>query len=145
MAEFIGSKYVLVVNGVTLSERVTDMKHTREKEIKEWLASNPTLGLAGARRRIMGIEDCKLAVTLKDDFTASGDNSVHNTLEAAMTAGVPIVVTWSYIGPTEGATNPEYTMTALFGSFPTGGPVGDVLETQVEFMLASGGLTIDVT
>lgn len=144
MAEFIGSRYVLVVNGVDLSERVTDMKHTRDQEIKEWLASSPTNGLAGARHRVIGIQDVKLSVTFKDDFAASGANSVHNTLEALI-GNAGFTVTWSYIGATEGATNPEYTMTAIFGGFPTGGPVGDVMEKQVEFMLASGVLTVDVT
>lgn len=144
MAEFIASQYVVVVNGVNLSSRVTDMKHTREREIKEWLASNPTDGLAGVRRRIPGIHDCKLAVTMKDDFAASGDNSVHNTLEALMALST-WTVTWSYITATEGATNPEYSMTATFTGFPTGGPVGEVMETQVEFMMASGVLTVDVT
>lgn len=144
MSEFIGSQYVLVVNSVDLSERVKDMKHTREREIKEWLASSPTNGLAGIRHRIPGVHDCKLSVTLVDDFAASGANSVHNTLEALMALST-WTVTWSYVTATESGTNPEYTMTATFTGFPTGGPVGDVMETQVEFMMASGVLTVDVT
>lgn len=143
MSEFIGYQFHLVVNGVNLSGRVTDMKCNRDQEIKEWLASNVG-GTTPARRRLVSVQDCKLAVTFKDDFAASGAGSVHFTLEALM-GNAGFSVEWAYSGATESATNPKYSMTAIFGGFPTGGAVGEVMETQVEFMLSTGAVTVDVT
>lgn len=143
MAEFIANQYVLVVNSVDLSARVVSMSHTRSQEIKEWIANNVATALP-IRRRLVSIQDVTLSVTFKDDFAASGAGSVHNTLEALM-GNAGFTVTWSYITATESTTNPEYTMTAIFGGFPTGGPVGEVMEKTVEFMLASGSLTVDTT
>lgn len=143
MAEFIGNRYSLVVNSVDLSDRVVSMSHTRSQEIKEWIANN-TAGANPIRRRLVSVQDLTLSVTFKDDFAASGANSVHNTLEALM-GNAGFTVTWSYLTATESATNPEYTATMIYGSFQTGGPVGEVLEKQVEFMLASGSVTVDIT
>jgi hypothetical protein len=69
---------------------------------------------------------------------------VHFTLEGLIGNG-GFTVVWAFSGSTESATNPKYTMTAIFGSLPTGGPVGDVMETQVEFMLSTGAVAVDVT
>jgi hypothetical protein len=143
MSEFVGFQFHLVVNSVNLSARVTNMTSNREQEIKEWLASNVG-GTTASRRRLPSVQDLKLSVTFKDDFAASGAGSVHNTLEALMgNGGFP--VEWAFSGATAATTNPVYSMTTIFGGFPTGGAVGEVMETQVEFMLSTGSVTVDTT
>jgi hypothetical protein len=144
MAEQIGYKYDLVVNGVTLSSHVTSMKHTDSQEIKDWLASNPT-GTSAQRHRLPGVRDMKLDVTAKDDFVASGAGSVNATMVALM--GITgYTVTWCYNGVvgSPSGTNPVYSMTAIHSDVPTGGSVNDVMEKQLSFMLASGAITISV-
>jgi hypothetical protein len=145
MSEFIGFKYGLVVNGVDLSARVTSMKDSFSQEIKEWMSSNVT-GTSAQRHRLPGVQDESLDVTMKDDFSASGAGSVHNTVRPLI-GNTGFTVVWSYNGPTSSpsTTNPVYTMTAILDQVPTGGSVNEVMEKQVKFMLASGTVSVATT
>jgi hypothetical protein len=92
----------------------------------------------------VSVQDCKVSVTLADDFAASGAGSTHFTLEALL-GNAGFTVEWGFTGATAGATTPIYSMTAIFGGFPTGVAVGEVMETQVEFMLSTGSVVVDTT
>lgn len=144
MAEQIGFKYDITVDGVNLASRVTSMKHTESQEIKEWLASNPS-GTSAQRHRLPGVQDMKLDVTYKDDLTASGTNSVHFT-HRGLIGNTGFSVVWCYNGVvgSPSATNPVYTMTAIMSDVPQGGAVNDVMEMQASYMLASGAVSVAV-
>jgi len=139
MAEFIGFKFGLVVNSVDLSAYVTNLKENFSQEVKEWMASNVT-GTSALRRRLPGVQDNTLEVTLKDDFAAG---KTHATLRPLI-GNTGFAVVWSFNGATSApsATNPVYTATMILDQVPTGGAVNEVMEKTVKFMLSSGTVSV---
>ena len=102
------------------------------------LQEETAMGGDRTRRRLSGLIDWGLEMTLKQDFATDGPDSVLFDL-IGHTAPTLIQVTAN--GPTPGTANPRYLGMAVLSSYtPLGGGVGELSTTPANFM-ASGPLT----
>ena len=102
------------------------------------LQEETAMGGDRTRRRLSGLIDWGLEMTLKQDFATDGPDSVLFDL-IGHTAPTLIQVTAN--GATPSATNPRYYGMAVLSTYtPLGGGVGELSTTPANFM-ASGPLT----
>ena len=101
------------------------------------LQEETAMGGDRTRRRLSGLIDWSLELTLKQDFAATGPDSV---LFDLIGNPAPTIIQVSANGNTITATNPKYWGPAVLSSYtPLGGGVGELSTTPANFM-ASGPL-----
>ena len=106
------------------------------------LQEETAMGGDRTRRRLSGLIDWGLEMTLKQDFATDGPDSVLFDL-IGHTAPTLIQVTAN--GAMPSATNPRYFGSAVLSSYtPLGGGVGELSTTPANFM-ASGPLARAIT
>ena len=101
------------------------------------LQEETAMGGDRTRRRLSGLIDWSLELTLKQDFATGGPDSV---LFDLIGNPAPTIIQVSANGSTISATNPKYWGPAVLSSYtPLGGGVGELSTTPANFM-ASGPL-----
>jgi hypothetical protein len=90
---------------------------------------------------VKGLQQCEVTLTC---YASYGATSVEAALTAALGAGTS-VITISPAGPTEGASNPEYTITnTMLASFtPITGSYGEL--SMIEVTFTGGTFARDIT
>ena len=102
------------------------------------LQEETAMGGDRTRRRLSGLIDWSLELTLKQDFAASGPDSVLFDLIGNTS---PTLVEVTANGATPSSTNPRYYGMAVLSTYtPLGGGVGELSTTPANFM-ASGPLS----
>ena len=102
------------------------------------LQEETAMGGDRTRRRLSGLKDWSLELTLKQDFVAAGPDSVLFDLIGHTS---PTLIEVTANGATISATNPLYSGNAVLSTYtPLGGGVGELSTTPANFM-ASGPLT----
>ena len=100
------------------------------------LVEETAMGGDRTRRRLSGLIDWGLELTLKQDFTSGPDSVLFDLIGNP----APTIVQVSANGNTISATNPKYWGLAVLSSYtPLGGGVGELSTTPANFM-ASGPL-----
>ena len=106
------------------------------------LQEETAMGGDRTRRRLSGLKDWGLEMTLKQDFAAAGPDSVLFDLIGHTS---PTLIEVTANGATPSATNPKYFGMAVLSTYtPLGGGVGELSTTPANFM-ASGPLSKDAT
>ena len=101
------------------------------------LQEETAMGGDRTRRRLSGLIDWSLELTLKQDFATAGPDSV---LFDLIGNPAPTIIQVSANGLVISATNPKYWGDAVLSSYtPLGGGVGELSTTPANFM-ASGPL-----
>ena len=100
------------------------------------LQEETAMGGDRTRRRLSGLIDWGLELTLKQDFTSGPDSVLFDLIGNP----APTIIQVSANGNTISATNPKYWGLAVLSSYtPLGGGVGELSTTPANFM-ASGPL-----
>jgi hypothetical protein len=138
MAKLILKNCQIVVNSVDLSD------HASSVEIEATKDDVDTTSFDGSGKEVTaGLQDTTITVTFQQDFAAA---NVDATLWPLWDNETEFTVA---VRPTTGAisaTNPEYTATCVLLEYsPLDGDVGDLSETEVEFVTQRGSLTRDTT
>jgi hypothetical protein len=137
MAEQIGTNFYLNVATVDLSDHIEDLKISEPDELQEYV----TAGTAPIyKKRLGGVRDFSVTVTLADDLAAS---EVDATLYPLI--GTAFTVIAAINGSTPSATNKVWTFTARFAEYSVGSTVGQRLQKQITFVNASGSPVADTT
>ena len=106
------------------------------------LQEETAMGGDRTRRRLSGLKDWGLEMTLKQDFATGGPDSVLFDLIGNTS---PTLIEVTANGATPSATNPLYSGNAVLSTYtPLGGGVGELSTTPANFM-ASGPLTRSAT
>lgn len=118
----------LSYNSVDLSAWVKEVNLTYEAETLDETAMSDT-----TRKNLGGLLNWSASVTFKQDFAASApDVSLFSRVGLTATLIIRPVASTSV-----GATNPNYTGTALLKSYkPLGNGVGDLATTSIELACA---------
>lgn len=138
MAKLILKNCQIVVNGVDLSD------HSSSVEIEATKDDVETTSFDGSGKEVKaGLQDTTITVTFQQDFAAG---EVDATLWPLWDNETEFTVA---VRPTTGAissTNPEYTATCVLLEYsPLDGDVGELSETEVEFVTQRGTLVRDTT
>jgi hypothetical protein len=138
MAKLILKNCVIVVNSVDLSDHASSVEIEATKDDVE------TTSFDGSGKEVKaGLQDTTITVTFQQDFAAG---EVDATLWPLWDNETEFTVA---VKPTTGAisaTNPEYTATCVLLEYsPLDGDVGELSETEVEFVTQRGTLVRDVT
>ena len=135
MAHFVLKDAVVTVDGVNLSDHVSEVSIETERDEVDVTAM-------GANNKVMvaGLGDATITCTMYQDFAAS---EVDATLWPLSTTNTPFVVSVKATSAATSATNPLYSMTALmYGYSPLSGGIGDASSTEPTFRnAAQAGLT----
>ena len=133
MAKLVFLNGAAVINGVNLSDHVSEIALTLSKDQVDVTAMG-----ANAHQRLGGLEDDKLTITFWQDFAAS---EVDATLYPIWTGGTAVTATVWAAGTTSSSTNPYYAGSVILADYnPIDGKVGDGLSTKVSFLF-SGTVT----
>lgn len=136
MAHFVTKDAVLTVDGVNLSDHVTDLELSTERDEVE------ATGMGATNKvYVAGLGDATISVTFMQDFAAT---EVHATLYPLSNSNTPFVVTVKPTSATTSTTNPQFSMTCLmYGYTPLSGSIGDLSSMEVEFRnAAQAGMTV---
>ncbi len=135
MAHFVMKDAVVTVDGVNLSDHVSEVSMETERDEVDVTAM-------GANNRVFvaGLGDATMTVTFFQDFAAA---EVDATLWPLSTTNTAFVVSIKASSAATSATNPLFSMTALmYGYSPLSGGIGDASSTEVTFRnAAQAGLT----
>ena len=135
MAHFVMKDAVVTVDGVNLSDHVSEVSMETERDEVDVTAM-------GANNRVFvaGLGDATMTVTFFQDFAAA---EVDATLWPLSTSNTAFVVSIKASSAATSATNPLFSMTALmYGYSPLSGGIGDASSTEVTFRnAAQAGLT----
>ncbi len=135
MAHFVMKDCVVTVDGVNLSDHVSEVSMETERDEVDVTAM-------GANNRVFvaGLGVATMTVTFFLDFAAS---EVDATLWPLSTTNTAFVVSIKASSAATSATNPLFSMTALmYGYSPLSGGIGDASSTEVTFRnAAQAGLT----
>lgn len=133
MAAEIGYQYFVQVNGVNLSNRVREATYSDQTDQIEAAASGDL-----AHVRLPGLSAASLRVKFIQDYAIG---SVYRTLHPLVNSTFPVVYRKDGTAVT-GPTNPQLTMTVMMEGFDAvSGSVGQLMELDVTFSLASGNPT----
>lgn len=125
MAVFILKDASVTINGVNLSDHVTEVELTGEAEMKEDTAMGDSW-----RSYIGGLKNWTLKVTFHQDFDAAMVDATLWPLLGAAAFPVSVKPTSAAVS----ATNPNYNGNALLPSYsPLAGAVGDLATVSVTF------------
>lgn len=138
MAKLILKNCLVTVNGVDLSDHASSVEIEAEKDDVE------TTSFDGSGKEVKaGLQDTTITVTFQQDFAAG---EVDATLWPLWDNETEFEVK---VRPTNSAissTNPEYVATCVLLEYaPLDGDVGDLSETEVEFITQRGTLVRDTT
>lgn len=135
MAHFVLKDAVVTVDGVSLSDHVSEVSIETERDEVDVTAMGATNKVF-----VAGLGDATITVTMFQDFAAA---EVDATLWPLSSSNTPFIVTVKATSAATSATNPLYSMTSLmYGYSPLSGGIGDASSTEVTFRNASqAGLT----
>lgn len=135
MAHFVLKDAVVTVDGVNLSDHVSEVSIETERDEVDVTAM-------GANNKVFvaGLGDATITATMFQDFAAA---EVDATLWPLSSSNTPFVVSVKATSGATSPTNPLYSMTSLmYGYSPLDGSIGDASSTEVTFRNASqAGLT----
>lgn len=119
------------INSVVLSDHVDSVEIQMEHEDLDITAMGAT-----SRAHVAGLRDDRITINFFQDHAASEVDATLNGL-LGLNAGFPIEIRPSSAAVS--ATNPKYTGTFIMLSYtPISGTVGEVSQTEVEFVPAAG-------
>lgn len=133
MAKLILKNCQITVNGVNLSDHASSVEIEATKDDVE------TTSFDGSGKEVKaGLQDTTITVTFQQDFAAANVDATLWPLWDNETEFTVVVV------PTDAAvsaTNPSYTATCVLLEYsPLDGDVGELSETEVEFVTQRGTL-----
>ena len=135
MPHFVNKDIVVTIDGVNLSDHVSEVSIESERDEVDVTAM-------GAVNKVMvaGLGDATITMTMFQDFAAS---EVDATLWPLSTTNTAFVVTVKATSAATSTTNPLYSMTSLmYGYSPISGGIGDASSTELTFRnAAQAGLT----
>lgn len=124
MAHLVLTDASVVVNGVDLSDHVSEVSLETSRNIEE----DTAMGATGVSR-LAGLRDESITLTMRQDFAAA---EVDATLWPLYSAGTAFTVVVKPTSAAVGATNPTFTATCLIEEYsPVSGEVGSVLDTEI--------------
>ena len=135
MARIVLTDAFVTINGVNLSDHIASITISESTDIVETSAFSST----AAKTRISGLEDNSVTLEFHQDFAASN-------VEATINGSPSLVgtVTTIVARPTSasaGATNPQYTFSALCSEWtPLNGAIGELSTASVTWPI-SGVIT----
>ena len=135
MSAFTLTDALIIINGVTLSDHINQVKVEDNREAKDFTTFGATSKIVGK-----GLGDGKITMKIFQDF-ASG--KTHATLQPLIGSTTGIVVEVRATSAARSATNPAVLMTALMFDYNMiDGSVGEPSTINVEFQNASSaGIT----
>ena len=135
MAHFVLKDAVVTVDGVNLSDHVSEVSVETERDEVDVTAMG-----ANNKVQVAGLGDATITCTMFQDFAVS---EVDATLWPLSTTNTPFVVTIKATSAVTSVTNPLFSMTCLmYGYSPLSGGIGDASSTEVTFRnAAQAGLT----
>ena len=137
MAKHVVKTPQIEVNGVDLSDHLTDVSLTYEADEIESTSSGTTVN---DKTFIAGLRSWKVDATLQQDYDAS---EVDATLFALVGAD-PFTIKVRPTSAVKGATNPSFEGNAILLSYPPiSGAVGELAKVSVSFR-GTGTLTRSV-
>ena len=137
MAKHVVKTPQIEVNGVDLSDHLTDVSLTYEADEIESTSSGTTVN---DKTFIAGLRSWKVDATLQQDYDAS---EVDATLFALVGAD-PFSIKVRPTSAVKGATNPSFEGNAILLSYPPiSGAVGEMAKVSVSFR-GTGALTRSV-
>jgi hypothetical protein len=133
VAKLILKNCVITVNGVNLSD------HASSVEIKATKDDVETTSFDGSGKEVKaGLQDTTITVTFQQDFAAA---NVDATLWPLWNNETEFTVVVQPALGSVSATNPSYTATCVLLEYsPLDGDVGELSETEVEFVTQRGTL-----
>lgn len=134
MAKLILKNCVVTVNSVDLSDHASSVEIEATKDDVE------TTSFDGSGKEVKaGLQDTTITVTFQQDF-ASGE--VDATLWPLWNNETEFTVSVKPTSDSTSATNPRYDATCVLLEYsPLDGDVGELSETEVEFVTQRGSLT----
>ena len=128
MAELVLTNAQVKVNGVDLSDHVTQVKIVHKAELQDDTAMS-----MGTRSRTPGLLDWSITIDFKQDFAASKVDATLFPLVGAAAFAVDIQA----VAGARSTTNPSYNGNAVLGSHdPISGQIGKLLMNSVVFEAA---------
>lgn len=132
MAALVLTNAYITVNGVDLSDHITNVTINTNRDVIETTAFSST----AARTRVAGLADNAVTLEFQQDYAAS---SVEATIYPLIGSATTVVVKPN--GGTTSSTNPSYTFSALVSEWtPLNGAVGELATASVTWQI-SGAIT----
>jgi len=135
MPHFVNKDIVVTIDGVNLSDHVSEVSIESERDEVDVTAMGAT-----NKVNVAGLGDATITMTMFQDFAPS---EVDSTLWPLSTTNTAFVVTVKATSAATSTTNPLYSMTSLmYGYSPISGGIGDASSTELTFRnAAQAGLT----
>jgi hypothetical protein len=134
MAKLILTNCYVEVNGTNLSDHASSVEMELTKDDVD------TTSFDGAGKEVKaGLQDSTITVTFQQDFAAS---SVDSVLWPLWNNETEFTVKVKPTQASTSATNPIYSATCVLLEYaPLDGDVGDLSETEAEFVIQRGSIT----